>query len=434
MAQNAATLALLGGQKTVSYPWPPYPVIDHEEVNAATEVILSRALSDVGRGPFIAQMEDSYAALFGAKYCLSFGSGTAALHGALFALGVRPGAEVLTCNHNWISGITAILHAGGTPVLCDVKPGAFHIDPEEIRRKVTSNTRAVIVTHLWGIPADLDPILKLCAKLNLPVVEDVSHAHGAKYKGRYCGTIGDIGAFSLQGSKAITAGEGGFMLTNNELWYQRAAVPGHHGWRLNQTMTLEELKPFAAGGGVWTYRMMPVAAAIALAQLRKLPLLNAARQANFDRLRARLRTIPFLAWPRLARGSVRGWYSTPAFFAAAKAGISRDTFSRACQAEGAPVSGEGYCDWSQIPLFQDMKLFSQMFVVRHANGVEFNPVRKGALPNYEKVRSSMLLFAIPAQELPVLMDQYAAAAEKVAANLAALKRFEKEAARKKPAA
>ena len=430
MAPNASTLALVGGQQSVSYPWPPYPVIDHEEVNAATEAILSRALSDVGRGPFIGKMEDNYAAFFGTKYCLSFASGTAAIHGALFALGVHPGAEVLTCNHNWISGITAILHAGGTPVLCDVKPGAFHIDPEEIRRKVTANTRAVIVTHLWGIPADLDPILKLCAKLKLPVVEDVSHAHGSKYKGRYCGTIGDIGAFSLQGSKAIVAGEGGFMLTNSERWYQRAAVPGHHGWRLNQTMTLDEVKPFAAGGGVWTYRIMPVAAAIATAQLRKLPVLNAARQANFDRLHARIGKLPFLSWPKLERGRVRGWYSTPALFNAAKAGIFRDTFCRACQAEGAPVSGEGYCDWSQIPLFQDMKLFSQMFVVRHANGVAFNPVRKGTLPHYEKVRNSMLLFAIPALELPVLMDQYAAAVEKVAANLPALRKFEQNEVKK----
>ena len=423
-------LALLGGSKTVTYPWPPYPVIDHEEVNAATHVIMSRQLSDVGRGQFIGKMEDDYAAYFGARHCMSFASGTAAIHAALFAVGVRPGTEVLTCAHNWISAITAILHAGGTPVFCDVKPGAFHIDPAEIRRKATAHTKAVIVTHLWGIPAGMDEIIRVCRKLKIALIEDVSHAHGSKYKGRFCGTIGDIGAFSLQGSKAIVAGEGGFLLTDRELYYQRAAVPGHHGARLGGEMSMASVKPFAQGGGAWTYRMAPVAAAIATAQLKKLCTLNAARQANFDRLYARLRKYKFIAWPKLARGSVRSWYSTPALFDARKAGIARDTFVKACQAQGAPVGGEGYCDWTQIPLFQDMKLFSQLFVVRHANGVEFKPTPKGSLPNYETLRATMLLFSIPPLEMPMLMDQIADAIDRVVAHIPELKRYERREARK----
>jgi len=425
MSKSGEALALLGGTKAVTHPYPPYPVMDHEEVSAATEVVMSRGLSDCGRGTFVGRMEDDYAAYFGSKYCLSFASGTAAIHGALFALGVRPGAEVLTCNHNWISAITAIMHAGGTPVLCDTAPNSWHIDPREIRRKATPNTRAVVVTHLWGIPADMDPILKVCDKLGLPVIEDASHSHGSKYKGRYCGTIGEIGAFSLQASKAIVAGEGGFMLTNSSRYYQRAAVPGHHGARLSATMSLREVRPFAQGGGAWTYRISPIAAAIATAQLRKLPTLNAARQANFDRLRARIRKFPFLAWPRLAPGSVRSWYGTPVLFDEAKAGISRDTFVKACAAEGMAIGGEGYCDWSQIPLFQDVRLYSQMFVARHANGVSFQPVEKGSLPNYEAVRTRMILLAIPAVECPMLMDQAADAMEKVAANLRALRRWER---------
>ncbi len=425
MATKTANLALLGAPKNVIFPYPPYPVIDHEEVNAATEVIMSRMLSDVGRGPAIRKMEDSYAEYFGSRYCLSFGSGTAAIHGALFAVGVGPGAEVLTCNHNWISAITAILHAGGTPVLCDTAPNAWHIDPEEIRRKVTPNTKAVIVTHLWGIPADLDPIIKICRKLKLPLIEDVSHSHGSRYKGKLCGTICDIGAFSLQGSKAIVAGEGGFMLTHNERWYQRAAVPGHHGARLSATMSLDEVKPFAQGGGVWTYRMAPVAAAIATAQLRKLPVLNAARQANFDRLFARIGTFPFLTWPTLAPKSVRSWYSTPVLFDPACAGIARDTFVKACAAQGVGIGGEGYCDWSQIPLFQDMSLYGQLWPVRHANGVEFKPVQKGSLTNFEEMRQRMILITIPALESPALMDQVADAMELVVREIPALKRWEK---------
>jgi len=418
-------LGILGGPKTVTFSWPPYPAIDHTEVHAATEVIMSRNLSDCGRGPFTARMEDAYAAYFGSTYCLSCCSGTSAIHAALFAVGVKPGSEVLTCAHNWISGITAILHAGGTPVFCDTAPHAWSIDPKEIARKATPNTKAVIVTHLWGIPADLDPILRACKKLGLPVIEDVSHSHGSRYKGRYCGTIGEVGAFSLQGSKAITAGEGGFLLTDSDLCYQRALVPGHHGVRLG-SLTLDEMKPFAPSGGMWTYRIPTIAAAIATAQLQKLPSLNAARQANFDRLHARLRKYDFITWPRLAPKSVRGWYGTPALFNARKACLSRDTFVKACNAQGIAIGGEGYCDYSQIPLFQDMSVFGQMFVRKHANGVEFKPSPKGSFPNYDVMRQSMLLFSVPHVELPILMDQEADAFDMVIANFPALKKWEKE--------
>ncbi len=418
-------LALLGGPKSVNQSHPPYPVIDHEEVNAATEVIMARQLSDVGTGRFIQRFEKDYAQFFGSRYCLSLSSGTSAIHAALFAVGVGPGAEVLTCAHNWISAITAILHAGGTPVFCDVKPQCWHIDPAEIKRKATSNTKAVVVTHLWGVPADMDPILKVCAELGIPVIEDVSHAQGSKYKGKYCGTLGDAGAFSLQGSKAIVAGEGGFMLTNSKRYFQRAQVPGHHGARLNAEMSVKEVKPFAEGGGAWTYRMFPVAAAIATAQLGRLPTLNAARQANFDRLYSRIKKIPFIQWPRLHRGTVRGWNGTPAIYVAEKAPVSRNTFVRACAEEGVGMGGEGYRDWTQIPLFQDMKLYSQMFVPKHANGVEFKPVRQGDLPNYEVVRKSMLHFRIPAVESPLLMDQMADGIHKVLANAVALAKWEK---------
>ncbi len=304
-----ARLALLGGPKTVTLPWPAYPVIGEEEVCAAVKALMARQLSDCGRGGFVGQMEEDYAKRFGTKHAVGFSSGTSAIHAALFAAGVRPGAEALTANHNWISGITAILHAGGTPVLCDVKRGAFHIDPAEIRRKAGPHTKAVVVTHIWGLPADMDPILRAARERGLAVIEDCSHAHGAVYKGRLVGTIGDIGCFSLQGRRLA----------------QRALVPGHHPGRIGWALTLRETKPFAQAGGMWTYRIMPACAAIASAQLKKLDTFNAARQANFDRLHGRLRkSCPFIAWPKLPPRSKRGWYSTPAFFALERKGVTRN--------------------------------------------------------------------------------------------------------------
>ena len=418
-------LALLGGTKMVTLPWPVYPVIKHEEVNAAVRVVMSGCLSDCGRGEFIAAMEDDFAAYFGTQYALGLVSGTAALHSAMFAVGVCPGSEVLIANHNWISPIMAVFQAGAVPVLCDVAPRSFSIDPAEIRRKATPHTRAIIATHLWGIPAEMDGIMAAARELKLPVIEDTSHAHGGKYKGCHLGTIGDIGCFSLQGSKAMIAGEGGFLLTNEERYFQRAMVPGLHPSRLGEGIIMDEVKPFAAAGGMYMYRIPTVSAAIACAQLKKLSTFNAARQANFDRLYAQISELPFLSLPSLAEGSVRGWYGTPAFYDETKAnGVSRDRFVQACQAEGMLLGGEGYTDYSQLPTLQDLSLLGQMYTCRYPNGVAFAPVSQGTLPNNDEIRRTMLLFNIPAIESPQLMDQCAATMRKVAANLDAVAAYE----------
>lgn len=421
-------LAMCGGKKTVTLPAPTYPMMGAEEICAATRVLMSGNISDCSRGPVVGKMEDNFASYFGTKYALSFSSGTGSIHGALFAVGVKPGTEVLTVDNTWVSAITAIFHAGGVPVICDVKRGAFYIDPAEIKRKAGPHTKAVIVTHLWGIPADMDPILKVARELKLAVVEDCAHSHGGKYKGRFLGTMGDVGCFSLQGSKAITSGEGGFMITNSKRYYQRAMIPGHHNQRLSEELTYQDIKPLGeSGGGNWKYRIAPVEAAIATVQLGRLDELNAARQANFDRLHKRLRkNVPFISWPKLHRGSVRGWYSTPAFYDYDQRKVSSELFARACVAEGVYLGIGGYTDWHRTPFFQSTKWLSQLWVIKHANGVEYKPVPPGALPNNEALRERTLLFRIPAVEVPALMDQVAAAIEKVAANMAGLARLQKE--------
>src|SRR5690606_24159707 len=235
---------------------------------------------------------------------------------------------------------------------------------------------------------------------NLAVIEDVSHAHGGMYKGKYLGTIGDCGAFSLQGSKAIVAGEGGFMLTNSKRCFERSMVPGDHGLRLGETVTLKELAGFSRGGGAWTYRMAPLCAAVAVEQLKRLKTLNAARQANFGRLAKRLRKVEFIRWPKVPPRSVRGWYGTPAEYRFDQRKVSRDLFVKACQAQGAPVGSNGYKNWYVEPIFQDLKLFGQLFPTRHANGVGYRPLPPGSLVHNEALRQSMLMFPIPAVECP----------------------------------
>lgn len=421
----AEKLAIMGGPKTVTIPFPPYPIIGADEVCAATRVVMSGQLSECARAGVVLQMEEEFARYFGVKHCLSFTAGTAAIAGALFAVGVKPGTEVLTPNQTWISAITAICHAGGTPVFCDTKPSTVHIDPREIRRKAGPHTKAVIVTHIWGIPAEMEPILEVARELRLAVVEDCSHGHGAMYKGKLLGTFGGIGCFSLQASKAIIAGEGGFVITDNKRVYQRAMIPGHHAMRMREELSYADLKPFAEAGGYWKYRISPVEAAIATAQLKRLDHLNAVRQANLDRLQARLRkTVPFISWPRLAAGSKQGWFRAPAFYHYDQRKVAHPLFMRACQAEGAVAVG-GYSNWYQMPLFQDLKLYSQLWPAKHVNGVEYKPLPAGALIHDEELRERLITIVIPATEAPMLIDQTAAAIEKVAAHMAALARLQR---------
>jgi dTDP-4-amino-4,6-dideoxygalactose transaminase len=402
-------------------PFPLYPVIGAEEVTGAIATLMNRELSVANKSGTLERMETAFARFFGATYCHAFNSGTASIHSALFALGVKPGDEVLTASNTWISAIAAICHAGAIPVFCDTMPGMEHIDPAEIRRKAGPHTRAVIVTHLYGIPADMDPIMAAAREKSLKVIEDCSHAHAGKYKGRFLGRIGDIGCFSLQASKGIVAGEGGFLLTDNQLWYQRSMIPADHGARLRTELTMQELMPFSFGGGAWTYRITPASAAIALAQAGRLATLTANRQANFDRLHDRLKkSIPFLHWPTLHAGSVRGWYGTPAYFHLDTHEVTREQFIAAANAEGADLQPGAYANWYEQPIFQDLDLFGQLWTARHVNGVQYRSLPPGSLKNTDELLRRRILFPIPAEPAPVLMDQIADAVEKVAGSLDAI--------------
>ena len=402
-------LALLGGEKAVTTPRPRWPVVGEEEIASVVKVMLTESLSDIGRTGVVGRFEDEFAAVFGMPYALTFSAGTSALHAACFACGAGPGYEVLTPSYTWMSAITAILHANGTPVFCDVGKDSFHIDPEEIRRKAGPRTKAVIVCHVWGVPAPMDEIMAAAREKGLKVIEDCSHAHGGRYKGQLLGTIGDAGCFSLQASKSMIAGEGGAMITRDRLIYERAMIPGHHDYRLAEELTLPETQGFISSGGYWKYRAVPLSMAVAHAQLRHLEEWNAARRENYARLEAQLKDIPFLSFPRLDAGSLRGFYGSPCLYNDDQALVSRDTFVEAMAAEGAGL-GSGYAqNWYRIPLMQDMSLFRQLWNDEFPNGTRYAPLPENGLPNTEDIRRRTLVIPAWAAPAPELVDQYAAA-------------------------
>jgi len=215
-----------------------------------------------GSGKFVDGFEEGFAAFCGAAHGVAIVNGTAALHVALLALGIGPGDEVIVPDLTYIASANAVTYCGARPIFADVDPATWTLNPQDVARKLSPRTKAIMPVHLYGHPVDMDPILDLAKAHNLYVVEDAAEAHGAEYKGRRVGTLGDIGVFSFYGNKIITTGEGGMIVTNNGDIASRSRLLKGQG------MDPEHRYWFPIIG--YNYRMTNMQAAIGLAQLERI--------------------------------------------------------------------------------------------------------------------------------------------------------------------
>lgn len=243
-----------------------------------------------GEAPaMVSTLEREFASATGTRFALGVTSGTAALEVALGALGIGPGDEVIVPVWSWISCFTAVVRMGARPVLAE-SDATLNLDPQEIARRRTPRTKAVLVVHYQGVPADLDPIVAAARAAGIAVIEDCAESAGASYKGRPVGSIGDIGTFSFQARKIITAGEGGMVTTNDPQLYERAVRMSDVG---QYRAFHEQLQP--ASGVVFSgsnFRLGELAGAVALAQFRRLPAMRAHLRALRDHLMAGIRALP----------------------------------------------------------------------------------------------------------------------------------------------
>lgn len=277
-------LAMHGGTPVRQEPFPPFPDYGEEEVQAAIAVLRSGKYARQS-GSKVGEFEKAYAEKFGVKHALAVNSGTAAIHVAVAALGIGPGDDVITTSHSFIGTATPVVHAGAVPVFADIEPLTFNIDPKKIEEKITPYTKAIIPVHLNGCPAEMDPILEIARKHKLFIIEDAAQAHGAKYKNRLVGTIGDFGCFSFWEDKLMTtAGEGGMVLTNNDELAKKARMVHHHG-------ELKEDGSYDKGERLYyhtmlgyNFRMTEVQGAIGLVQLEKLDEYIKLRRRNAHQL------------------------------------------------------------------------------------------------------------------------------------------------------
>lgn len=243
--------------------------IDEDDINAVIDVLKSDYLTT---GPKIAEFEQAVASYTGAKYAVAISNGTSALHAACFAAGIGQGDEVITTPLTFAASANCVLYCGGTPVFADVDPYTYNIDPEDIRKKITDKTKAIIAVHLAGQPCDMDEIHSIAQEHNLIVIEDGAHALGSVYKGKKVGCLSDMTTFSFHPVKPITTGEGGMIMTDNEELYKRLVLFRSHGiTRDNSMMTRNEGPWFYQQLDLgYNYRITDIQCALGCSQMRKL--------------------------------------------------------------------------------------------------------------------------------------------------------------------
>jgi len=275
------------------------PFIGKEEIDAATEVLKSGILTEKsGRGPRVLEFEKEFAKYVGAKHAVAVSSGTAALHASLLIAGVKQGDEVVIPSFTFHSTGEVVLLTGAQPVFADIDPDTYTVTADTIESVMTRNTKAIIPVHLYGLPAELGPIMKLARERGVTLIEDAAQAHGAEYNGSKIGSLGDMTCFSFYAGKNMTTGEGGMVTTSDDDYSEKLQMVRTHG----------EQRPYWPTTIGHNYRMSELLAAIGLAQLRKLQSFVDRRRKNAEFLNERLEVLGKVIPPKEPEGRKHAWY------------------------------------------------------------------------------------------------------------------------------
>ncbi len=251
------------------------PIIADDEIDEVVKVLRS---GFIAQGPKVAEFEEKFAEYIGVKHAVAVSSGTTALHLALLAAGIGPNDEVITTPFTFAATGNSVLHVGAKPVFIDIDNKTYNLNPENIENVITDKTKAVMPVHLYGQPAEMDSIKQIAEDHDLIVIEDAAQAHGAVYKGKKAGSLGDMGCFSFYPTKNMTTSEGGIITTENEEMAEKARVLRSHG-------ESERYTHVVLG---YNFRMTDIAAAIGIVQLKKLDKFNEKRIENAKYLTERI--------------------------------------------------------------------------------------------------------------------------------------------------
>lgn len=328
-------IALYGGTPTKTVPYGTGKRFGEEELANLKEALDQNTLF-YWFGNMTKRFCQKFADMYGSKYCVAASSGTAAIHVALGAIGVGPGDEVITSPITDMGSVIGILYQNAIPVFADLDPHSYNMDPASIEAKITPRTKAIVVVHLAGNAAEIDEIVRIAKKHNIYVIEDCAQSYCCKYKGQYAGTFGDIGCFSLNDFKHISAGDGGMIITNNEELYYRAMMFADKNFnRLGKEVAKNV--PYLAPN----YRMNELTAAVAIAQLDKVEDICSKRHAYGEKLNAALQNLPGVYPHKVLADCESSYWFYMLRVNEAELGTTRTEFVKALQAEGLPAT-EGY--------------------------------------------------------------------------------------------
>ncbi|PKO82903.1 MAG: aminotransferase [Betaproteobacteria bacterium HGW-Betaproteobacteria-11] len=379
-------LALDGGRSLCDAPFPPWPVFATDEIEAVTTVLASGKVN-YWTGEECRQFEAEFAAFTGTRHAISLANGTLALELALYALDIGPGDEVIVPARTFIASASCVVARGAVPVVADVDPLSQNLTAETVRAVLTPRTRAIVAVHLAGWPCDMDSLMALARERGLKVVEDCAQAHGATYRGRPVGSLGDAAAFSFCQDKIMTTGgEGGLLVTSDDRLWQKAWAYKDHGKSYDAVFN----RPHPPGFR-WlhesfgsNFRMTEMQAAIGRLQLRKLPHWLAVRQRNAAILDEGFATVRGLRATRPGTGIGHAYYKYYVFVEPAVLASGWDTARviEAINAEGVPClagscpeiyrehafTARGWSPAARLPVAQRLGETSLMFMVHPTLG------------------------------------------------------------------
>ena len=430
-----AKLAINGGKPVRENLFPAYNTITAAEKQAALEVLDSGNMSqflgcwhpDFFGGPKVQEFEKMWGQAFGAAHAITVNSNTSGLFAAIGAAGIGPGDEVIVSPYSMSASAVAPIVYGAVPVFADIQDDIFALDPASIRARITPRTKAILVVHIFGHAADMDPIMEIAREHNLVVIEDCAQAPLGTYKGRMVGTIGDMGVFSLNYHKHIHTGEGGVITTNSDVYAERLHLIRNHG---EVSILPKGVKDMTNLWG-FNYRLTEIQAAIGITQLERADGYIEERIRNCEYLAGRLSALPGLILPVTYPDCRHVYYVQAIKFRAGEVGVHRNRFVDAVAAElpsahlresTGKLIGSGYTEPLYMqPIYQERAGTKCSFnCPRYQGSADYS---KGLCPVTERMHYSEL-FTHEYMRPPMTkrdLDDVVDAFEKVMENLAELK-------------
>ncbi|MHA1505717.1 MAG: DegT/DnrJ/EryC1/StrS family aminotransferase [Candidatus Asgardarchaeia archaeon] len=345
------------------------PMIGDDEKKNVLEVLESGWLVE---GKWCNRLEKEFSKFVGSKNAITVSNGTAALHVAIEALGIKPGDEVITTAFTFIASSNSILFVGGVPVFADISIKSYNIDPEDVRKKISEKTKAILAVHIFGLPADMKALKEIAEENDLYLIEDCAQAHGAYINGKHVGTFGDVGIFSFYATKNMMSGEGGIIVTERDDIAERCKSIKNHGRGPEGGY-----KHYMVG---YNYRMTDLHAAIAVAQLKKLPDMLKIRERNVKIIKEYIEDLDMIGLQEVPKGYKHANYILAPHIKGEK--VRREEVIEELKKRGIPSRSIYSVPSYKQPAYLNIRNW------RWAKFVKYPDYSKISLENTEKICSS----------------------------------------------